>query len=76
MTVYRHISSGSSFGANPLQQTIGLGKAQRIDLLEIQWPTSGTTQSFRDLTVDQSIEVTEFADNFETLDWKPIPRTN
>jgi len=24
-TFYRHVSSGSSFGANPLQQTIGLG---------------------------------------------------
>ena len=29
MTVHRHVSSGSSFGGNPLRQTIGLGKAAR-----------------------------------------------
>ncbi|MCU0709735.1 MAG: VCBS repeat-containing protein, partial [Pirellula sp.] len=29
-TIYRHISSGSSFGANPLEQTIGLGAATEI----------------------------------------------
>ena len=30
LTVHRHVSSGSSFGANPLQQTIGLAKADRV----------------------------------------------
>jgi hypothetical protein len=29
------VSSGSSFGANPLQLTIGLGTADRVALLEI-----------------------------------------
>src|SRR5262249_15978844 len=29
LTVHRHVSSGSSFGANPLQQTLGLGQAGR-----------------------------------------------
>ena len=33
LTIHRHISSGSSFGANPLRQTIGLGKADRVALL-------------------------------------------
>src|SRR5262249_44177833 len=28
-TFYRHVSSGSSWGANPFQQTIGLAKADR-----------------------------------------------
>ena len=27
-SVYRHVNSGGSFGANPLRQTIGLGKAK------------------------------------------------
>ena len=61
LTVHRHISSGSSFGGNPLQQTIGLAKADRVAQLEIYWPTSGTTQVFRDVDVNQAIEVTEFA---------------
>src|SRR5260370_9542778 len=49
LTVHRHVSSGSSFGANPLQQTIGLAQAERVALLKIHWPTSGTTQVFRDI---------------------------
>jgi hypothetical protein len=69
-TIHRHVSTGSSFGGNPLEQTIGLGKAERIDRVEIHWPTSGTTQVFSDVAVNQMIEVTEFADEFRKLDWK------
>jgi hypothetical protein len=74
-TVYRHVSSGSSFGANPFQQTIGLAKADRVDILEVHWPTSGTTQVFRDIAADQAIEVTELAVTYRALDWKPVPAT-
>ncbi len=73
LTVCRHVTSGSSFGANPLQQTIGLGKATGVAALEIHWPTSGTTQVFRDVPVNQAVEVTEFAATYRTLDWKPVP---
>ena len=78
LTVHRHVSSGSSFGANPLQQTIGLGKADKVALLEIYWPTSATTQVFHDLAVNQALEVTEFATDYKKLDWKPIalPKAN
>ena len=72
LTIHRHISSGSSFGANPLQQTIGLALADRIEVLEIHWPTSRTTQVFRDVAIDQAIEATEFAADYRKLDWKPI----
>jgi hypothetical protein len=75
LTIHRHVSSGSSWGANPLQQTIGLAKADRVAILEIHWPTSGTTQVFRDISANQAIEVTEFANNYRTLDWKPIAVT-
>ena len=46
----------------------------RVASLEIHWPTSGTTQVFRDIAADQAIEVTEFAESYRTLDWKPIPQ--
>jgi hypothetical protein len=72
LTIHRHVSSGSSFGGNPLQQTIGLGKADKVALLEIHWPTSGTTQVFRDVAVNQALEVTEFATDYRKLDWQPI----
>jgi hypothetical protein len=74
LTVHRHVSSGSSFGANPLQQTLGLGKADKVATLEIHWPTSGTTQVFHDIAVNQAIEITEFAESYRKLDWKPLPR--
>jgi hypothetical protein len=73
LTVHRHVSSGSSFGANPLEQHIGLGKADRVALLEVQWPTSGTTQAFRDIAVNQGVVITEFATDYQTRSWKPIP---
>jgi hypothetical protein len=73
LTVHRHVSSGSSWGANPLEQHIGLGKAEKIALLEVHWPTSRTTQVFRDIPADQAIEVTESAKDYRKLDWKPIP---
>jgi hypothetical protein len=73
LTVCRHVSSGSSFGANPLQQTLGLGRATRLERLEVHWPTSGTTQVFRNVAVDQAIEITELAAEDKKLRWTPIP---
>jgi hypothetical protein len=76
LIIHRHVSSGSSWGANPLEQHIGLAKADRVSTLEIHWPTSGTTQVFRDIPANQAIEVTEFEDKYRSLDWKPIPSPN
>jgi hypothetical protein len=71
--IYRHVTSGSSFGANALQQTIGLGRAERIARLEIYWPTSDTTQVFNDVPVNQAIEVTEFEKVYRSLHWTKVP---
>jgi hypothetical protein len=62
--IFRDVNSGGSFGASPLQQHIGVGKATRILTLEIWWPTSNTRQAFRDVSVNQYIEVKEFAENY------------
>jgi len=72
LTVHRCVCSGSSFGGNPLQQTLGLGKARHVAELEIRWPTSGTTQIFRDIAVNQAVEITEFAADYRQLPWTPI----
>ncbi len=71
-TIHRHISSGGSFGANTLEQTIGLARADRVLLLEIEWPSSGTTQVFHDIPVNQSIEITELKSTYETRKIQPI----
>jgi hypothetical protein len=73
LTVFRHVTSGSSFGANPLQQTVGLGRAGLVARLEVYWPTSRTTQVFRDVAVSQAVEVTEFAPGYRRLDWARVP---
>jgi hypothetical protein len=73
-TFYRHVTSGSSFGANTLQQTIGIGKAKKIARLVVYWPTSKTTQVFDDVPMDQAIEITEFEPAYRRLNWTPIPR--
>ena len=73
MAVHRQVTSGSSFGGNALEQTIGLAKADKVATLEIRWPTSGTTQVFRDIPIDQSIEVTEFAETYRRINHKPLP---
>jgi len=57
--VYRHVSSGGSFGASPLEQHVGLGKAQRAISLEVYWPTSRTRQLFRNVPLDSYIEIHE-----------------
>ena len=58
-SIYKHVNSGGSFGANPLRQTIGLGEAEKIETLEVFWPTTGLTQRFNDVPLDQFIQITE-----------------
>ena len=58
-SVYRHVNSGGSFGANPLRSHLGLGQAASVKTLEIYWPTSDTTQTFHDVAVDQFLEIHE-----------------
>lgn len=66
-SIYKHVDSGGSFGANPLRQTIGLGQTDRIDRLEVFWPTTNRTQVFEDLPVDQTIQIIEGADMFTSI---------
>jgi len=67
----RWVDSGGSFGANPLCQHLGLGEASRVDLLEVYWPTTGVTQSFRDLSADRRVRVTEGEAGVVTV---PVPK--
>lgn len=66
-SVYRHVNSGGSFGANPLRQSIGIGTAEQIDSLEIFWPATGKTQVFRGLQANQTIRIVEGQEQFARL---------
>ena len=70
-SIYRDVTSGGSFGASPLRQHIGLGKATRIDTLEVWWPASKSRQHFRDLGVNQFLEIHEFEKEYRK---QPIRR--
>ncbi len=58
-SIYKHVNSGGTFGANPLRQTIGLGKAKRIDRLEVYWPTTKKTQVFKDIGINRGVTIVE-----------------
>ncbi len=71
--VFRWVGTGGSFGANPLTQHVGLGSAERVALLEVFWPASGTTQEFRDLEADQLVRVEEGSAKIRTLPHQALP---
>ena len=75
LTIHRHVSSGSSFGAQPARADHRPGQGDRVDRLEIHWPTSGTTQVFRDIAADQAIEVTEFQPSYKPARLETDPST-
>ncbi|MDR7131141.1 tetratricopeptide (TPR) repeat protein [Algoriphagus sp. 4150] len=58
-SVYRDVNSGGSFGGSPLRREIGIGKATKIDHIEIQWGGSNTTQRVTDIQPNQLIKITE-----------------
>lgn len=78
---YREVSSGGSFGASPLMQHIGIGKATRIASIEVTWPTSRTRQEFINVPPNQFIEIKEFAKTYEKrsirrITWKDAGGTS
>ena len=66
-SVYRWVDSGSSFGSNPLRPWFGLGKATKVQSLEVFWPTTGKTQRFQNLKADQTIRLHEDKDVVEPI---------
>ena len=57
--VHRTVSSGGSFGGNPFDQMIGLGKNGNIKTINIFWPGSGTTQTFSGVNINARYLVNE-----------------
>ncbi len=69
-SIYRTVGQASSFGANPMEQHIGLGPNAGAVTLDIWWPASNTRQHFTGITRNQFIEVKEFATSYTHLDRK------
>jgi hypothetical protein len=71
-SVYRHVKSGGCFGANPLRQVLGLGKADKVKTLEVLWPRTGKTQTVSDVPKGHMIRIVEGKDGYTTV---PLART-
>jgi len=69
-SIYRTVGGTGSFGVNPRRLEIGLGRAERIERLEVYWPSSGRRQQFDGVAVGQLLEIREDADTPRTL---PLP---
>ena len=70
--LYRRVSTGGSFGANPLHLEIGLGKADNIEQLTIFWPQK-EKQTFQAIDVNQKILIEEGSSNISLMDYTPTP---
>jgi hypothetical protein len=71
-SVHRSVSSGGSFGGNPMRQEIGLGEAARVAWLEIRWPVTGQKQRVTGLSPGRRYLVREGQDKAEEVEWPSL----
>ena len=67
-------SGGSYISQNDLRIHFGLGKAEKIDLLEIRWP-SGQVDTLKDVKANQQIFVKEGEGIVRTMLFPAIPKS-
>jgi hypothetical protein len=67
------VSTGASFGSNTLRQEIGIGKAERVERVEVYWPTSDTRQTFEDLLPGRLYEIVEGDSELRSRELTPLP---
>jgi hypothetical protein len=70
-SVYIDVNSGGSFGSSPLRKEIGIGQAQLIDEIEIQWH-GGSKQIFKNIKPNQFLKITEGVEKPVKVDLKKI----
>ena len=58
-SIFKNVVSGGSFGANPMRQFIGLGQAEVINWIEIQWPGIQSKQRFLNIPMNQFFRIIE-----------------
>jgi enediyne biosynthesis protein E4 len=67
-------SGGGYFSQNDLRVHFGLGKAEKVDLIEIRWP-SGQIDTLRDIRANQVIYVKEGTGIARTMDFSKNSKT-
>jgi len=71
--IYHSVGYDASFGGNSLLAEIGVGKAEKIDQLEVLWPNKKMNVSvFKNVEVNQKIKLTENQKKYSKLE---LPKT-
>ncbi len=63
---YREVGGGSNFGCLPFEQHFGLADFEKVDAIQIRWP-SGLIQHFADLPVNDTLRFTEGQPGWERV---------
>jgi FG-GAP-like repeat/ASPIC and UnbV len=71
-SIHRVVGNNGSFGGNSLVESIGLGAASFAARVCVFWPTSRLTQTFRNVSADQMIVITETEDSFKVVKQRPL----
>ena len=66
-------SGGGYFSQNDLRVHFGVGKAAKVDLLEVRWP-SGQVDSLKDVKVNQVVYVKEGEGITRTMQFAKNPK--
>ncbi|MXO91728.1 CRTAC1 family protein [Pontixanthobacter aquaemixtae] len=66
-SLYRVVNTGGSFGSNPLLRHIGLGSAESIKRIVIEWPASGITQPMTGFEPNSAYHIVEGRTPFARL---------
>ncbi|MFO1077312.1 MAG: CRTAC1 family protein [Planctomycetota bacterium] len=72
-SIFREVGSGGSFGASPLRQTIGLGRAEAIVRVELFWPRTRKTQVVTGMALDAAARIVEGEAEAQALRLEPAP---
>ena len=59
--LYRSVSGGGSFGGSPFRLEVGLGRAARIEWVEVTWPATGVVQRVEGLRPGRHYRIREGA---------------
>jgi hypothetical protein len=67
------MSGGSYFSQNSMTLYFGLGSNERVDQIEIRWP-SGGTQKWKDIEANRTVQIVEGSEVIKSLAWRrPLP---
>ena len=66
------VSGGSYYSQNAFTLYFGVGKADKVDRIEVRWPTGGT-QSWTNVAVNRTVRITEGRDEMEQTPFIGVP---